>query len=165
MFEAKSTRLLLHFFEFGGQIVPNNGPVLLGGTLAAAACGFLVWNWSPAKLFLGDVGSIPLGYLIGWLMVGAGLFTFALALQPMPADKFLYIATAYPVAFCVSVLTFIVPSGLGTRDATLATAIDAVLPLTVATAIAVAFRILQTVIELMFVGALAWLARRKRSPS
>jgi hypothetical protein len=119
----------------------------------------------PRALPYGMVLVLLPAFLIGWLMVGAGLFTFALALQPMPADKFLYIATAYPVAFCVSVLTFIVPSGLGTRDATLATAIDAVLPLTVATAIAVAFRIFQTVIELMFVGARAWLARRQRSLS
>ena len=102
-------------------------------------------------------------YLIGWLLVGAGLFTFALALQPLPFDKLPYIATAYPVAFGVSVLTFILPSGLGTRDATLATAIDAVLPLTVATAIAVAFRIFQTAVELTFVGLLVLVARRARS--
>ncbi len=31
--------------------------------------GFLVWNWHPAKIFLGDIGSIPLGYLLGWLLL------------------------------------------------------------------------------------------------
>ena len=36
--------------------------------LAAAALGFLVWNWAPARIFLGDVGSIPLGYLLGFLL-------------------------------------------------------------------------------------------------
>ena len=35
----------------------------------ASALGFLVWNWAPAKVFLGDVGSIPLGYLIGWCLI------------------------------------------------------------------------------------------------
>ena len=40
--------------------------------LAAAAAGFLVYNFHPAKIFLGDVGSIPLGFLsaalgiVGW---------------------------------------------------------------------------------------------------
>jgi UDP-N-acetylmuramyl pentapeptide phosphotransferase/UDP-N-acetylglucosamine-1-phosphate transferase len=34
-----------------------------------SALGFLVWNWAPAKVFLGDVGSIPLGYLIGWSLI------------------------------------------------------------------------------------------------
>ncbi len=37
--------------------------------LAGAALGFLVWNWHPAKLFLGDSGSIPLGYWLGWLLI------------------------------------------------------------------------------------------------
>ena len=27
-------------------------------------------NWAPARLFLGDVGSIPLGFLTGWLLLG-----------------------------------------------------------------------------------------------
>lgn len=39
----------------------------LGLTLAAAALGFLYWNWQPARIFLGDSGSVPIGYLIGWL--------------------------------------------------------------------------------------------------
>lgn len=35
--------------------------------LAAGSLGFLVWNWSPARLFLGDAGSIPLGFLLAGL--------------------------------------------------------------------------------------------------
>lgn len=34
---------------------------------AAAAAGFLLFNFSPASIFLGDVGSIPLGFLAGAL--------------------------------------------------------------------------------------------------
>ena len=37
--------------------------------LAAAALGFLVFNFHPARIFLGDVGSIPLGFLAGALGV------------------------------------------------------------------------------------------------
>ncbi|HJO68214.1 MAG TPA: glycosyl transferase [Rhodospirillales bacterium] len=44
-------------------------PALLGLTIAAAALGFLWWNWEPAKVFLGDVGSVPLGFLLGWLLL------------------------------------------------------------------------------------------------
>jgi UDP-N-acetylmuramyl pentapeptide phosphotransferase/UDP-N-acetylglucosamine-1-phosphate transferase len=54
-----------------------------GLTLAAAAIGFLRWNWHPARIFLGDVGSVPLGYLIGWLLLAAaaaGLWVPALLL-------------------------------------------------------------------------------------
>lgn len=32
--------------------------------LAAATFGFLIWNWPPAKIFMGDVGSGFLGYII-----------------------------------------------------------------------------------------------------
>lgn len=43
---------------------------LLGLALATAgaALGFLVWNWHPARIFMGDVGAIPLGFLMGWLL-------------------------------------------------------------------------------------------------
>lgn len=54
--------------------------VLYGLTLAAAALGFLWWNRPPARIFLGDVGSIPLGYLLGWLLLG-----LAAAGQPFAA--------------------------------------------------------------------------------
>jgi len=35
--------------------------------LAAASMGFLVWNWPPAKIFMGDVGSGFLGFTLGTL--------------------------------------------------------------------------------------------------
>ena len=41
----------------------------LGLTLAGVSLGFLFWNWHPARIFLGDVGSVPLGYLAGWLLL------------------------------------------------------------------------------------------------
>ncbi len=44
-----------------------------GLATAGAALGFLRWNWQPARVFLGDVGSVPLGFLIGWLIIGAAL--------------------------------------------------------------------------------------------
>lgn len=37
--------------------------------VAAIAGGFLVWNWHPAKVFLGDSGSIPLGFVLGGLLL------------------------------------------------------------------------------------------------
>ncbi|MDR3441062.1 glycosyltransferase family 4 protein [Telmatospirillum sp.] len=51
--------------------------------IGATALGFLVWNWHPAKIFLGDSGSVPLGYLLGWLLLqaaGQGLWAPALIL-------------------------------------------------------------------------------------
>jgi Fuc2NAc and GlcNAc transferase len=40
--------------------------------LVAAACaGFLVWNWAPARIFMGDVGSGFLGFLLAILALGS----------------------------------------------------------------------------------------------
>lgn len=50
--------------------VPLVADHLQAGILAAAALGFLAWNRPPAKIFLGDVGSVPTGYLLGWLLLG-----------------------------------------------------------------------------------------------
>jgi UDP-N-acetylmuramyl pentapeptide phosphotransferase/UDP-N-acetylglucosamine-1-phosphate transferase len=42
----------------------------LAAAILGAAIGFLVWNWPPARIFLGDVGSTTLGYLTGFLLLG-----------------------------------------------------------------------------------------------
>lgn len=39
-------------------------------SLAASSLGFLVWNWPPARIFLGDVGSGYIGFAIGALALG-----------------------------------------------------------------------------------------------
>ena len=57
-----------------------NGLAPLALTAAAAALGFLKWNWHPARVFMGDVGAVPLGFLLGWL-----LLTLAAAGQWAPA--------------------------------------------------------------------------------
>jgi len=48
-------------------VIGNVSLMLLSLSLAGACVGFLWWNWPPAKIFLGDVGSAPLGFLIGAL--------------------------------------------------------------------------------------------------
>jgi Fuc2NAc and GlcNAc transferase len=50
-------------FHLAGQV----GLAMLCATVVAASAGFLVWNWSPAKIFMGDVGSYFLGYVFGVL--------------------------------------------------------------------------------------------------
>lgn len=48
-------------------IVINSDAVLtlLSASLAASAAGFLLWNWAPAKIFMGDVGSSFIGFILG----------------------------------------------------------------------------------------------------
>jgi Fuc2NAc and GlcNAc transferase len=37
--------------------------------LASACLAFLHWNWAPARLFMGDAGSIPIGFLLAVLSI------------------------------------------------------------------------------------------------
>lgn len=45
-----------------GILVGAPPAMLLGGSLAAASLGFLLLNWQPAKIFMGDAGSSFLGF-------------------------------------------------------------------------------------------------------
>jgi uncharacterized membrane protein YbhN (UPF0104 family) len=127
--------------------------------LADFALGKLGRQPLPATLPFGRVLEIALVFLAAWVAMGAGVVGFAAALHPLDAEDVAYTAAAYPVAFCAAVVTFIAPGGLGTRDAALAISLAAVLPGAVATAIAVGFRIFQTLIELLWIAAVTALAR------
>lgn len=65
---------------FMGLMLRNEAPglalFLLG--LSAVCAGFLIWNWAPARIFMGDVGS---GYL-GFAFAGAALLGQALGAVP-----------------------------------------------------------------------------------
>lgn len=43
--------------------------MISGASLAGALIGFLCFNWSPAKIFMGDTGSMALGGLISAIMI------------------------------------------------------------------------------------------------
>lgn len=62
-----SATLMIMFFGFCG-------PAALGIAIGSASLGFLVWNWPPARIFMGDVGSGYLGYAIGILALSAAKF-------------------------------------------------------------------------------------------
>jgi len=49
-------------------------------SLVGALLGFLLWNWSPAKVFMGDVGSTFLGGVFAALVLQASSWSGALAL-------------------------------------------------------------------------------------
>lgn len=61
------------------------GTVPLALACAAAGLAFLVWNWHPARIFLGDVGSIPLGFLLGGLLIHLALAGQLAAALILPA--------------------------------------------------------------------------------
>ena len=67
------------------SLYKGNGSVAAVAAILAAACvGFLIWNWPPAKIFMGDVGSGSIGYLVCGLAISSEnnrsvpLFVFAI---------------------------------------------------------------------------------------
>ena len=48
---------------------PDQLEAFRGAMFMPVAAGFLIWNWHPAKIFMGDVGSVPLGYLLGFCLI------------------------------------------------------------------------------------------------
>jgi len=64
------------FIATAGALLGSGGPGARDVTAASwvfalASLGFLFWNWPPAKIFLGDVGSGYLGYVIAVLALAA----------------------------------------------------------------------------------------------
>ncbi|MDD2987879.1 MAG: glycosyltransferase family 4 protein [Zoogloea sp.] len=54
-------------FAVAAALAGQAGLALVCTGVAAAAAGFLVFNFHPARIFMGDVGSVPLGFLAGAL--------------------------------------------------------------------------------------------------
>jgi UDP-N-acetylmuramyl pentapeptide phosphotransferase/UDP-N-acetylglucosamine-1-phosphate transferase len=59
--------VMLSLFAFIGEAPAAVAPVALG--LAGALLGFAPFNAPVARLFMGDVGSLPIGLLVGWALV------------------------------------------------------------------------------------------------
>lgn len=61
------------FYGIAAWLAGSAAFALLNFSVAAAAAAFLVFNFHPARIFMGDVGSVPLGFLAavfgltGWL--------------------------------------------------------------------------------------------------
>ena len=52
--------------------VPLSGTSILCLLLAGSSLGFLIWNFHPAKIFLGEGGSLFLGFMLGVLAIISG---------------------------------------------------------------------------------------------
>lgn len=80
---AASQALLV--FGIGGLLFLTRGDTSLATTalcFAGASAGFLYWNWPPARIFMGDVASGALGFMIAVLAV-AGEHDRSVPIVPM----------------------------------------------------------------------------------
>ncbi len=71
------------YYGLAAYLSGNVDYAIINFSLAAAAFGFVIHNFYPARIFLGDVGAVPLGYmaavmgLLGWI---SGLWSLWLPL-------------------------------------------------------------------------------------
>lgn len=85
---------IINFFNFMDGLdglVASCGAVLMMASgqwvLAGALLGFLLWNWSPARIFMGDVGSTYLGAVFAGLVLQ----------RPQPLQSLLLLLVATPL--------------------------------------------------------------------
>ncbi len=63
----------------------STGIYIEAAIIGAATLAFAPFNWHPAKVFMGDAGSIPLGFLMGYLLLQAAADGYFLAALILPA--------------------------------------------------------------------------------
>lgn len=58
--------------------------LLLAAALCGAVAGFLPWNWHKSRIMLGDLGSIPIGFLLGFLLINLAIKGYLVAAIILP---------------------------------------------------------------------------------
>jgi glycosyltransferase 2 family protein len=102
-----------------------------------------------------------------WLLMGFSFTLLVRALIPLDNSMLLYLAASWTAAFVIGYLSMITPSGLGIREGVLLLLLSAVLPGSVAAAIAILARLWMTVGELLGAGfvLLTWRLKPAGRPS
>jgi glycosyltransferase 2 family protein len=99
-------------------------------------------------------------YAIDTLIAGLGLYCLTQSVYPAGTGDMPTIVGSYAVANTFSILAFILPGGLGAREAGMAVALSPVMPYAPAVAVAVLSRILQLGLEVVLALVTPLLARR-----
>jgi uncharacterized membrane protein YbhN (UPF0104 family) len=99
-------------------------------------------------------------YLVAMIVAGLAVYCLAQSVYPVGADDLPTVVGSLAVGTGLSIVAFIVPGGLGAREAGMALALSSVMPTAPAVAIAVLSRLFQLGLEVMLALVMLWLARR-----
>lgn len=104
-------------------------------------------------------------FTVDWLVAGAGAWLLARAVTGLEVDALPLCIVAYALAYAAGMVAFIIPSGIGVREAVLTASLARRLPGGVALVWALLLRVWVTAMELLFVGLVVVieLAVRRRS--
>ena len=100
-------------------------------------------------------------YITGTVPLLIGVWALVRAAAGPQAGSLPEVGLAFLLAYTVSFLAFVLPSGIGVRDGIFAVALSRHLPGGVAIAVSVGLRFALIVIELMFVGLAVLVGRRR----
>lgn len=119
----------------------------------------------PVPATLRPAGMFACVALYALTFVVGGLITWAVvaSLHPVDSGDLPAVITAFGVGYTVSVLAFMLPGGLGAREAALAAALAVAVPAAVAVAAAVALRLIQIGVELLLAAATRVIAARSEA--
>jgi glycosyltransferase 2 family protein len=99
-------------------------------------------------------------YAAACVVAGFAVYCLAQAIFPVGADNMPTVVSSYAVANTVSILAFVLPGGLGAREAGMAVALHPVMPTAPAVAVAVLARIVQVALEVTLAFGTVVVARR-----
>lgn len=114
----------------------------------------------PTSLTLGRVAWWAVVYAGTFVIGGLALCALVEGLHGLGLDDVPTVLVSYALGYVLSVLGFLLPGGLGAREAGIAAGLTAVAPLSVAVAAAVVLRLLQLAVELAFAALFGLLGRR-----
>jgi uncharacterized membrane protein YbhN (UPF0104 family) len=142
-------RIVLFAFPFVSLLVVH--PKLLNGW-----AGFLSKKlrqpWTPLDIRWRTLLGIWSLYVLGWLMLGAGVSLFVYGVLRVPEGNGLYIGSSYTVAWLVGTLTMIAPGGMGIREGALGLLLSQILPTGPAFTLAVGIRLWTLLVEIATYG-------------
>jgi glycosyltransferase 2 family protein len=99
-------------------------------------------------------------YVAGMAVLGVATYALAQTVYPVGLDDLPTVVGSLAVGTGVSIVAFIIPGGLGAREAGMALALSSVMPTAPAVAIAVLSRLFQLGLEVLLALLMLWLARR-----
>lgn len=131
--------------------------------LLNAWAGFLAERlrqpWTPLSLPWSSLLGIWALYVLGWIMLGAGVALFVHGVLEVPEGNGMFVGSSYTVAWLVGTLTMIAPGGMGIREGALGLLLSQILPTGPAFTLAVGIRLWTLLVEIATLGIGALMPR------
>ena len=113
-------------------------------------------------LSYGTMLRLESAYIFVWLLFGIAFYLFVISFYDLPLSRIIDCAGILAVSTILGVIVVIAPAGLGVREGAITALLSLYMPIPIAAAMALAFRVHLTLGELVNVAAALTLNRRVR---